>query len=45
MLKTSAIGLAGIVFSPMAFSNKRAQNSEIVVTKVETVMNDCVLSA
>jgi hypothetical protein len=42
MLKTSAIGLAGMVFSPRPFSNKRATNSEMVATKVETVMNDCV---
>lgn len=41
MLKTSAIGLAGIMFSPRLFSNKRAANSEIVATRVETVMNDC----
>jgi len=44
MLKTSAVGLAGMVFSPKLFSNKRAANTEIVATKVETVMNDCVLS-
>ena len=43
MLKTSAVGLAGMVFSPNPFSNKRAANTEIVATKVETVMNDCVL--
>lgn len=44
-LKISAIGLAGIVFSPRLFSNRREQNSEIVATRVETVMNDCVCSA
>ena len=42
MLKTSAIGLAGMMFSPRLFSNRRDPNSEIVATKVETVMNDCV---
>lgn len=42
MLKTSAIGLAGMVFSPRLFSNKREQNSKIVATRAETVMNDCV---
>lgn len=41
MLKTSAIGLAGMMFSPRLFSSKRELNSEIVATKVETVMNDC----
>lgn len=43
MLKISAIGLAGMVFTPKLFSNKREPNSKMVVTKVETVMNDCVL--
>jgi hypothetical protein len=42
VLKTSAIGLAGMVFSPRLFSNKREQNSKIVATRAETVMNDCV---
>lgn len=41
MLKTSAIGLAGMVFSPRLFNNRREANSDMVVTKVETVTNDC----
>jgi len=31
------------VFSPRLFSNKREANSEVVATKVETVMNDANL--
>ena len=42
MLKTSAIGLAGMMFRPMLLNNKREENSKMVATKVETVMNDCV---
>jgi hypothetical protein len=42
MLKSRAIGLAGMMFSPRLFSNKRDPNSAIVAAKVETVMNDCV---
>ena len=44
MLKISAVGLAGMVFSPRLFSSKRAANPEMVAIKAETVMNDCVLS-
>ena len=44
MLKTSAIGLAGMMFSPRLFSSKSELNSEIVATKIETVMKDCVPS-
>jgi len=43
MLKTSAMGLAGMMFNPRLLSNKREANSEIVATKVETVTNDCGL--
>ena len=43
MLKISAVGFAGMVFSPRLFNSKRAANSEIVATKVETVMNDFML--
>ena len=45
MLKTSAIGLAGMVLKPRLFSNKRDPNSKMVATRVETAMNDCVLFA
>ena len=34
-----------MVFSPRLFSNKREPNSKMVATRVETVMNDCVLFA
>ena len=43
MLKTNAIGLAGMMFSPRLFSNKMEVNSVIVATKVDTVINDCTL--
>lgn len=41
MLKTNAIGLAGMLFNPRRFRNKMEVNSEMVATKVETVTNDC----
>ena len=45
MLKTNAIGLAGMVFNPRRFRNKMEVNSEMVATNVETVTNDCARSA
>ena len=41
MLKTNAIGLAGMVFNPRRFRNKMEANSEMAATKVETVTNAC----
>ena len=34
-----------MVFSPKLFSSNREPNSKMVATRVETVMNDCVLFA